>query len=88
VRSDSKIFAAAGWDARIRVYSAKTMRELAVLKWQKGGCYAVAFATIDPEKVREGARIGSTSTELAHDPPRTALDAIKDLHNARAQNTH
>jgi hypothetical protein len=50
---------------------------------------AVAIATIDPEKVcEEGARTGSTSTELAHDPPRTALDAIKDQRNARAQNTH
>ena len=46
VRSDGKIFATAGWDARIRVYSTKTMRELAVLKWHKQGCYAVAFAQV------------------------------------------
>jgi WD40 repeat protein len=48
VRSDSRIFATAGWDCRIRVYSAKSMKELAVLKWHKEGCYAVAFAEIDP----------------------------------------
>ena len=46
IRSDGKIFATAGWDARIRVYSAKTMKELAVLKWHKVGCYATAFASI------------------------------------------
>jgi WD40 repeat protein len=46
VRSDGKIFATAGWDSRIRVYSAKTLKEVAVLKWHKEGCYAVAFAEI------------------------------------------
>ena len=46
IRSDGKIFATAGWDARVRVYSAKTMREVAVLKWHKEGCYCTAFATI------------------------------------------
>lgn len=49
-RSDGKIFATAGWDGRARVYSAgskgKGMRELAVLKWHREGCYAVAFAEI------------------------------------------
>lgn len=47
MRSDGKIFATAGWDARVRVYSAKSMKELAVLKWHKTGCYATAFAQID-----------------------------------------
>lgn len=44
VRSDGKIFSTAGWDGRIRVYSVKTLKELAVLKWHKEGCYATAFA--------------------------------------------
>ncbi|KAF2767587.1 WD40 repeat-like protein [Teratosphaeria nubilosa] len=44
VRDDGKIFATAGWDGRVRVYSCKTMKELAVLKWHKEGCYALAFA--------------------------------------------
>lgn len=47
MRSDGKIFATAGWDSKIRVYSAKTMRELAVLKWHQVGCYAIAFANVD-----------------------------------------
>lgn len=46
VRSDGRIFATAGWDGRMRVYSAQSMRELAVLKWHKEGCYALAFAEV------------------------------------------
>lgn len=47
VRGDGKIFATAGWDGRVRVYAtAKGMRELAVLKWHKEGCYAAAFADV------------------------------------------
>lgn len=47
IRSDGKIFATAGWDARVRVYSAKKMKEIAVLKWHKMGCYAVALSQTD-----------------------------------------
>ncbi|CUS09725.1 unnamed protein product [Tuber aestivum] len=46
IRSDGRIFSTAGWDSRIRVYSVKTMKELAVLKWHREGCYAVAFGEI------------------------------------------
>ncbi|KAK3062725.1 hypothetical protein LTS18_003482 [Coniosporium uncinatum] len=66
LRSDGKIFATAGWDARIRVYSTKTMRELAVLKWHKEGCYAVAFAEIlaikNPQEA-DGRQLGLSSAE-------------------------
>ncbi|MCJ1269754.1 hypothetical protein MMC22_009647 [Lobaria immixta] len=47
IRSDGKIFSTAGWDARIRIYSAKTMNELAVLRWHKPGCCTTAFAQTD-----------------------------------------
>lgn len=46
MRSDGKIFATAGWDSKVRVYSAKTMKELAVLKWHRDGCYCTAFANV------------------------------------------
>lgn len=46
IRSDGRVFATAGWDNKVRVYSAKTLKELAVLKWHQAGCYAVAFAEI------------------------------------------
>ncbi|KAH6856935.1 acyltransferase-like protein [Chaetomium sp. MPI-CAGE-AT-0009] len=44
IRSDGRVFATAGWDARVRVYSARTLAEVAVLKWHSVGCYATAFA--------------------------------------------
>ncbi|RYP37048.1 hypothetical protein DL767_003111 [Monosporascus sp. MG133] len=47
IRSDGKIFATAGWDSKVRVYSTKTMFELAVLKWHDVGCYTTAFAIVD-----------------------------------------
>lgn len=47
IRSDARIFATAGWDSKIRVYSAKTMKEVAVLKWHQVGCYAVAFSVVE-----------------------------------------
>jgi WD40 repeat protein len=46
IRSDGKILATAGWDSKVRVYSTKSMKELAVLKWHNEGCFAVAFATV------------------------------------------
>jgi WD40 repeat protein len=46
VRGDGKIFATAGWDGRVRVYATRSLKELAVLKWHKEGCYATAFAEI------------------------------------------
>jgi WD40 repeat protein len=47
IRSDARLFATAGWDAKVRVYSAKTLAEVAVLKWHAVGCYAVGFADVD-----------------------------------------
>lgn len=47
VRSDRRIFGTAGWDGRMRVYSPKSMKELAVLKWHKEGCYAMSFALVE-----------------------------------------
>jgi hypothetical protein len=46
IRSDGKIFATAGWDSKIRVYSAKTLKEVAVLKWHGEGCFSCSFAEI------------------------------------------
>ncbi|KAI1491266.1 WD40-repeat-containing domain protein [Biscogniauxia mediterranea] len=46
IRSDGRVFATAGWDSKVRVYSCRTLAELAVLKWHGVGCYAVAFAAV------------------------------------------
>lgn len=57
IRSDGRIFATAGWDAKVRVYSAKTLKEVAVLKWHQVGCYAAAFAAVerDAEPAEQGS---------------------------------
>ena len=82
VRSDEKIFATAGWDGRLRVYSAKTMKELAVLKWHKEGCYALAFAyvsTSDATNDEDNATNGSlTIRDLT----------VSEQRTARAKSTH
>ena len=59
IRSDGRIFATAGWDTKVRVYSVASMKELAVLKWHKEGCFAVAFAeVINVQEDKEGTDEG------------------------------
>jgi WD40 repeat protein len=85
VRSDEKIFATAGWDGRIRVYSAKTLRELAVLKWHKEGCYALAFADLNPSvEEREQTVSKVPDTQIATIPYLT----VEDKRNIKVQTTH
>lgn len=89
VRSDGKILATAGWDARIRIYSSKTMNELAVLKWHKDGCYATDFAEViaDDQRGHVDQEVHSDGgTELAS--RMTALDHIKQERDLKARSTH
>lgn len=101
VRSDRKIFATAGWDARVRVYSCKTMKELAVLKWHKEGCYAVAFAEVLSSNEAEDSHYVSTHENNTSDstsaavvksqaaaPVRASLKAIQNQRRQKAQETH
>ncbi|KAI5861574.1 WD40 repeat-like protein [Durotheca rogersii] len=64
IRSDGKILATAGWDSKVRVYSTKTMTELAVLKWHELGCYAVAFSAL-----ADGDQPGSGPSKPADENP-------------------
>ncbi|KAL7795137.1 WD40-repeat-containing domain protein [Trichoderma ceciliae] len=66
VRSDGKMFATAGWDSKIRLYSAKTLKELAVLSWHKVGAYAVAFSTIE-DPIAHGSTRNRPSEQSAED---------------------
>lgn len=50
VRSDGRLLVTGGWDSRVRIYSAKTLKEVAVLKWHKEGVYAVDFGQILEKK--------------------------------------
>ena len=91
VRSDGRIFATAGWDARIRVYSAKTIKELAVLKWHKGGCYATAFATIGPianEDSTDTTEDESPSTTQDLVPQSSAVSIVQQRRDEKARSTH
>ncbi|KAL8657492.1 MAG: hypothetical protein Q9226_001868 [Calogaya cf. arnoldii] len=95
VRSDGRVFATAGWDARVRVYSAKTMKELAVLKWHKLGCYTTAFAEIEscfPIKA-EDYPVKHEDTEgqqheksIVHQS--SAVSTVQQRREAKAQSTH
>ncbi|KAI8984325.1 WD40-repeat-containing domain protein [Mycotypha africana] len=43
IRSDNKIFASGGYDNRIRLFSVKTMKPLAILSYHKGSVYSLEF---------------------------------------------
>lgn len=100
VRSDGKIYATAGWDSRIRVYSCKTMKELAVLKWHKEGCYAVAFADVNSDTqqsqtvpvlstVKEEGDSGEEGCkDIATAEGIGSLAAVQQQRNRKAQDTH
>lgn len=90
IRSDGKIFATAGWDSRVRVYSVQSLKELAVLKWHKEGCYAVAFAEItssgdglgDVGGIRPTDKGGAMTTVTG------AILSVKEKRDLRATTTH
>jgi WD40 repeat protein len=98
IRSDGRIFATAGWDSKVRVYSTKTMKELAVLKWHQVGCYAVAFADV---KISDKAKEESTSTTHQEDGNKATTSlttrttslvktglSVKEQRIATARQTH
>lgn len=74
IRSDARIFATAGWDSKVRVYSVKTMKEVAALKWHQVGCYAIAFSSIEDED--DGAK---TSTEGGETSLNTLVPRLVDM---------
>lgn len=93
IRSDGKVFATAGWDSRLRVYSGKTMKELAVLKWHKEGCYAVAFGEVDPPSSQSASQIveadGSDGQEpTQEEPPTKSIAAVHQQRFQKIQQTH
>ena len=78
IRSDGRVLATAGWDSKIRVYSAKTLKELAVLKWHREGCYATSFAHVVPE-------IGEDDDESREFP---ASDSASPKHGSQSLSTN
>lgn len=86
IRSDGKIFATAGWDSRVRVYSVQSLKELAVLKWHKEGCFAVAFADITSSG--DEGEIKTTDEEGAMTTVTGAILSVKGKRDLRATITH
>lgn len=80
IRSDGRIFATAGWDKNVRVYSAKSLKELAVLQWHQEGCYAIAFADLNPitAEVEHSQELVSSN----------AMDKFKKDRDAKIHSTH
>lgn len=94
IRSDGKIFSTAGWDARIRVYSAKTMNELAVLLWHKTGCYATAFSqtgAVIPARIKYESDSNLEQNELGEKAivrQSSAATVVQQRRDEIAQTTH
>lgn len=93
IRSDGRVFATAGWDSKTRVYSTKSMREVAVLKWHTVGCFSVAFADlnlqgssheVDTQTRSTDEDAASTTTVV----PRLLKVTVKERRVKQATNAH
>jgi WD40 repeat protein len=85
IRCDGRIFATAGWDSRVRIYSSKTCAEVAVLKWHKEACYSLAFADILEEKKEEQSLTVLPSASVqAH----SSIPSVKERRLNKMKNTH
>lgn len=81
IRSDGRIFATAGWDKHVRVYSVKTLKELAVLQWHQEGCYALTFARVHSGPI-------FTEDENQAIVQRSAMEKLKRERDMKIHNTH
>ena len=88
VRSDGRIFSTAGWDGRLRVYSTKSMKELAVLKWHKEGCYALDMATIDPTPAPTSDGADPAEMPTSRQLTRGIQGSVQQQRDHKAQTTH
>ncbi|XP_076373900.1 guanine nucleotide-binding protein subunit beta-like protein 1 isoform X2 [Tachypleus tridentatus] len=65
IRSDGKIVATGGWDQRLRIFSWKTMKPLAVLDYHGGSVEALQFSTSSigryPQLLAAGSKDGKIS---------------------------
>jgi WD40 repeat protein len=86
VRDDGRIFATAGWDSRVRVYSSKTCVEVAVLKWHKEACYSLAFARVleEEEKIDQNQSLTAPTNIQAQ----TLIPSAKERRLHKMKYTH
>lgn len=85
IRSDGKIFATAGWDSKVRVYATKSLKELAVLKWHKEGCYSLAFADVKEDSAEDEEFEEGKGKELVK---RSGEMTVKQERLWKAKTTH
>lgn len=92
VRSDGRILATGGWDSRIRVYSAKTLKEVATLKWHKEGVYAVGFGAVlddgGPEMVSEEPSQDSGDVSIQANRGNSTLSKLQRQREENMQRKH
>ncbi|KAE9371401.1 WD domain-containing protein [Stipitochalara longipes BDJ] len=88
VRNDGKVLATAGWDGRVRVYGVKGMKELAVLKWHKEGCYAVAFADVDLEDKEVSEELEGQEGNGKELASRMGTMTVREEREQKAKTTH
>lgn len=94
VRSDGRIFATAGWDSKIRVYSARSMLQVAVLKWHPVGCFAVAFADLPNVDTAKHSLTAAKLKDNEQPPPEASPDckiiktAVKNKRLNRVKDAH
>ena len=81
IRSDGRIFATAGWDSMVRVYSARTLKEVAALRWHREGCYATAFSDFSVP----GSASLESPVEVTGEEPREPAEAGRDTSSALMQ---
>ncbi|KAK7527121.1 WD40-repeat-containing domain protein [Phyllosticta citriasiana] len=84
VRADGRLLATAGWDGRVRVYSTRTLREMAVLKWHAEGCYAVSFGNV----VDRDSNDGDEDERGEHGQGKGALARVRRRREDRVRDVH
>lgn len=90
VRSDGRLFVTGGWDSRIRVYSAKTLKEVACLKWHKEGVYAVGFGAVldEEEDGKYGYRGSDDGVELVKHGVGSKLSKLQRQREEHVRKKH
>jgi hypothetical protein len=75
----------------VRVYSAKTLNELAVLRWHKTGCYATAFARTEnfpSVNAMEESDVTTDATGNGKTAVAKQTNTIQQKREEKAQTTH
>ncbi|KAK3812940.1 MAG: WD40-repeat-containing domain protein [Benniella sp.] len=85
IRKDDKIIGMAGWDGRVRIYSSKTMKPLAVLKYHRERLDCLDFAAVqDREHPIEGSVTEQRNSLLSYEASSSASIQSSDISRAES----